>query len=164
VFDFVSGRIDRGTFERVVDDPFLAPLKRGLDEGLLAVELELTRDKLADDDVVSVRLGVSGTVSRFTRPLPTSGTSNPLLQGAILTFSSRAIFDYVSGRIYSPPKTSSSALGSRTGESFPVEKFHDAETNAAGSPTEIKNTCSISSCIRQAECKASAAIGSISPD
>ena len=31
--------------------------------------------------------------------------------------------------------------GSLTGESFPVEKFHDAETKAAVSPTEIKNTC-----------------------
>jgi Mg2+-importing ATPase len=31
--------------------------------------------------------------------------------------------------------------GSLTGESFPVEKFHDAEAKAAVSPTEIKNTC-----------------------
>ena len=31
--------------------------------------------------------------------------------------------------------------GSLTGESFPVEKFHDAEAKAAESPTEIKNTC-----------------------
>ena len=31
--------------------------------------------------------------------------------------------------------------GSLTGESFPVEKFHDAETKAVTSPTELKNTC-----------------------
>src|SRR5579862_3433897 len=31
--------------------------------------------------------------------------------------------------------------GSLTGESLPVEKFHDAEAKAAVSPTEIKNTC-----------------------
>src|SRR6202163_3438568 len=31
--------------------------------------------------------------------------------------------------------------GSLTGESFPVEKFHDAETKAVISPIEIKNTC-----------------------
>jgi P-type Mg2+ transporter len=31
--------------------------------------------------------------------------------------------------------------GSLTGESFPVEKFHDAEATAAVSPTEIRNTC-----------------------
>ena len=31
--------------------------------------------------------------------------------------------------------------GSLTGESFPVEKFHDAETTALASPTEIRNTC-----------------------
>jgi Mg2+-importing ATPase len=31
--------------------------------------------------------------------------------------------------------------GSLTGESFPVEKFHDAEAKAAVSPTEIRNTC-----------------------
>ena len=31
--------------------------------------------------------------------------------------------------------------GSLTGESFPVEKFHDAETKAVISPTELKNTC-----------------------
>jgi P-type Mg2+ transporter len=31
--------------------------------------------------------------------------------------------------------------GSLTGESFPVEKFHDAEAKAAVSPTEINNTC-----------------------
>jgi len=31
--------------------------------------------------------------------------------------------------------------GTLTGESFPVEKFHEAETNAVSSPTEIKNTC-----------------------
>ena len=31
--------------------------------------------------------------------------------------------------------------GSLTGESFPVEKFHEAESEAASSPVEIKNTC-----------------------
>ncbi len=31
--------------------------------------------------------------------------------------------------------------GSLTGESLPVEKFHDAETKVVSSPTEIKNTC-----------------------
>src|SRR5450631_1716320 len=31
--------------------------------------------------------------------------------------------------------------GSLTGESPPVEKFHDAETGVADSPTELKNTC-----------------------
>ena len=31
--------------------------------------------------------------------------------------------------------------GSLTGESLPVEKGHDAETNADPSPTELKNTC-----------------------
>ena len=31
--------------------------------------------------------------------------------------------------------------GSLTGESLPVEKFHEAETKAVSSPTEIKNTC-----------------------
>ena len=31
--------------------------------------------------------------------------------------------------------------GSLTGESFPVEKFHDPETKAVSSPTELNNTC-----------------------
>ena len=31
--------------------------------------------------------------------------------------------------------------GSLTGESLPVEKFHDPETNVVSSPTELKNTC-----------------------
>jgi Mg2+-importing ATPase len=31
--------------------------------------------------------------------------------------------------------------GSLTGESFPVEKFHDAATTVVSSPAEIKNTC-----------------------
>ena len=31
--------------------------------------------------------------------------------------------------------------GSLTGESFPVEKFHDPETKAIRSPTELRNTC-----------------------
>jgi magnesium-transporting ATPase (P-type) len=31
--------------------------------------------------------------------------------------------------------------GSLTGESLPVEKFHDAEANVVSSPTELKNTC-----------------------
>jgi Mg2+-importing ATPase len=31
--------------------------------------------------------------------------------------------------------------GSLTGESFPVEKFHDAATTAASSPADFKNTC-----------------------
>ena len=31
--------------------------------------------------------------------------------------------------------------GSLTGESLPVEKFHDPETNEESSPTELKNTC-----------------------
>ena len=31
--------------------------------------------------------------------------------------------------------------GTLTGESFPIEKFHDAEPAASQSPTELKNTC-----------------------
>jgi len=31
--------------------------------------------------------------------------------------------------------------GSLTGESLPVEKFHDPETKAVSSPTELRNTC-----------------------
>src|SRR5258708_7861452 len=31
--------------------------------------------------------------------------------------------------------------GSLTGESLPVEKFHDPETNAVASPIELKNIC-----------------------
>jgi len=31
--------------------------------------------------------------------------------------------------------------GSLTGESLPVEKFHDPETKEESSPTELKNTC-----------------------
>src|SRR5208337_4438272 len=31
--------------------------------------------------------------------------------------------------------------GTLTGESLPVEKFHDADPNAANSPVELKNTC-----------------------
>jgi len=31
--------------------------------------------------------------------------------------------------------------GTLTGESFPVEKFHDADPKPANSPTELKNTC-----------------------
>src|SRR6202050_2672870 len=31
--------------------------------------------------------------------------------------------------------------GSLTGESFPVEKFHDPQTKDASSPTELNNTC-----------------------
>src|ERR1022692_1604300 len=31
--------------------------------------------------------------------------------------------------------------GSLTGESLPVEKFHDADTTTASSPTELKNIC-----------------------
>ena len=31
--------------------------------------------------------------------------------------------------------------GSLTGESMPVEKFHDPEPQASSSPTELKNTC-----------------------
>ena len=31
--------------------------------------------------------------------------------------------------------------GTLTGESLPVEKFHEPEPDAAGSPTELKNTC-----------------------
>ena len=31
--------------------------------------------------------------------------------------------------------------GSLTGESLPVEKFHDPETKVVSSPTELKNTC-----------------------
>jgi Mg2+-importing ATPase len=31
--------------------------------------------------------------------------------------------------------------GTLTGESLPVEKFHDADPNAANSPVELKNIC-----------------------
>ena len=31
--------------------------------------------------------------------------------------------------------------GTLTGESLPVEKFHDADPNPANSPVELKNTC-----------------------
>src|ERR1700736_3926894 len=35
----------------------------------------------------------------------------------------------------------STPQGSLTGESLPVEKFHDPETKEESSPTELKNTC-----------------------
>ncbi len=31
--------------------------------------------------------------------------------------------------------------GSLTGESLPIEKFHDPDTTTASSPTELKNIC-----------------------
>jgi Mg2+-importing ATPase len=41
----------------------------------------------------------------------------------------------------SVPKTVFVSQGSLTGESLPVEKFHDPETKEESSPTELKNIC-----------------------
>ena len=38
--------------------------------------------------------------------------------------------------------------GSLTGESLPVEKFHDVETKAVASPTEFKNICFMGTSVR----------------
>jgi hypothetical protein len=57
VLDYVSGRIDRPQFERLVDDFALKVLRKGLEEGRLPVELKLNHDETKDDDTIVIRLG-----------------------------------------------------------------------------------------------------------
>jgi Mg2+-importing ATPase len=47
--------------------------------------------------------------------------------------------------------------GSLTGESLPVEKFHDPETKTqvSSSPTEIKNTCFMGTSVQSGTATAS---------
>jgi len=76
LFDYLAARIDRVTFERLVNPHPLEILRRRLDEGSLPVEVQLVRNSDQDDDAVTVRLGEPDpAVSRFVPRFRSIGES-----------------------------------------------------------------------------------------
>jgi hypothetical protein len=57
VIDYISGRINRPEFERLIDDLSMKVLRNGLDQGRLPVEIKLNRGEPADDDTIVIQLG-----------------------------------------------------------------------------------------------------------
>ena len=105
----------------------------------LSVALRFMQEARADAAAAKLKamIHVTATVVRdgAAREMPL----RDLVPGDIITLSAG---DMIPGdvRVLSA-KDLFVSQGSLTGESFPVEKFHDADAKAVTSPTEIKNTC-----------------------
>ena len=57
LLDYVAGKIDRTTFEQLVNSHPLEILRRRLDEGSLPTEVKLIKSEEKDDDAILIRLG-----------------------------------------------------------------------------------------------------------
>jgi hypothetical protein len=56
VFDYLSGRIDRPTLEKVVNAHPLEILRKRMDEGCLPAEVTLVKVADEDDDALSIKM------------------------------------------------------------------------------------------------------------
>jgi len=106
---------------------------------LLSVSLRFVQEARADAAAAKLKamIHVTATVMRdgTARELPL----RDLVPGDVIKISAG---DMIPGdvRVLSA-KDLFVSQGSLTGESLPVEKFHDSETSPLSSPTELKNTC-----------------------
>ena len=125
------------TISFVTGDPRAGTVMAGM--VVLSVTLRFVQEARADSAAAKLKamIHVTATVVRdgAVREIPL----RDLVPGDIVTLSAG---DMIPGdlRVLSA-KDLFISQGSLTGESFPVEKFHDSVPAPAGSPTELKNTC-----------------------
>jgi len=105
----------------------------------LSVSLRFMQEAKADAAAAKLKAMIHVTASVVRDGAPKEMPLRDLVPGDIIKLSAG---DMIPGdvRVLSA-KDLFVSQGSLTGESFPVEKFHDAETKAVVSPTEMKNTC-----------------------
>jgi P-type Mg2+ transporter len=106
---------------------------------VLSVALRFSQEARADSAAAKLKamIHVTATVMRdgSAREVPLSD----LVPGDIVTLSAGDMIP-ADVRLFSS-KDLFVSQGSLTGESLPVEKFHDPETTVESSPTELRNTC-----------------------
>ncbi len=106
---------------------------------LLSVTLRFVQEARADSAAAKLKAMIHVTATVVREGVAKEVPLRDLVPGDIVTLSAG---DMIPGdvRVLSA-KDLFVSQGSLTGESLPVEKFHDAETALAASPTELKNTC-----------------------
>ena len=106
---------------------------------VLSVGLRFVREARADTAAAKLKAMIHVTATVVRDGAPKEMPLRDLVPGDIIKLSAG---DMIPGdvRVLSA-KDLFIIQGSLTGESFPVEKFHDAETKVVSSPTELKNTC-----------------------
>jgi P-type Mg2+ transporter len=106
---------------------------------VLSVTLRFVQESRADAAAAKLKAMIHVTATVLRDGAPKEMPLRELVPGDVIKLSAG---DMIPGdaRVLSS-KDLFVSQGTLTGESFPVEKFHEAETNAVSSPTEIKNTC-----------------------
>jgi len=106
---------------------------------VLSVALRFFQEARADAAAAELKAMIHVTATVMRDGAPHEMPLRDLVPGDIIKLSAG---DMIPGdaRVLSA-KDLFVSQGSLTGESFPVEKFHDAETSAVSSPTELKNIC-----------------------
>jgi len=106
---------------------------------VLSVGLRFVQEARADTAAAKLKAMIHVTATVVRDSAPKEMLLRDLVPGDIIKLSAG---DMIPGdvRVFSA-KDLFIIQGSLTGESFPVEKFHDAETKVVSSPTELKNTC-----------------------
>jgi Mg2+-importing ATPase len=106
---------------------------------VLSVVLRFVQEARADAAAAELKAMIHVTATVVRDGAPKEMALRDLVPGDIIKLSAG---DMIPGdvRVLSS-KDLFVSQGSLTGESLPVEKFHDAETLGVSSPTELKNTC-----------------------
>jgi Mg2+-importing ATPase len=106
---------------------------------VLSVTLRFFQEARADAAAAKLKAMIHVTATVMRDGSPREMPLRDLVPGDIIKLSAG---DMIPGdaRVLSA-KDLFVSQGSLTGESFPVEKFHDADTKVVSSPTELKNTC-----------------------
>src|SRR6202166_4712021 len=106
---------------------------------VLSVSLRFWQEARADAAAEKLKAMIHVTATVVRDGVPREIALRDLVPGDIITL---AAGDMIPGdvRLLSS-KDVFVTQGSLTGESLPVEKFHDPETKGEASPTELKNTC-----------------------
>jgi Mg2+-importing ATPase len=106
---------------------------------VLSVALRFFQEARADAAAAELKAMIHVTATVMRDGAPREMPLRDLVPGDVIKLSAG---DMIPGdaRVLSA-KDLFVSQGSLTGESFPVEKFHDAGTSAVSSPTELKNIC-----------------------
>ena len=106
---------------------------------VLSVTLRFIQEARADSAAAKLKAMIHVTATVIRDGAPKETPLRDLVSGDIVTLSAG---DMIPGDVrILTAKDLFVSQGSLTGESLPVEKFHDAETAPVNSPTELKNIC-----------------------